>query len=183
VWLLLAALVGIVGIVAFTMGQSNATPAAPTEPVTEFRAPSETPRDRPAQPSYVPTTSLPATPTPEPPVAPSSSDNATAGRHPPLVRPPGSWPRHPGPTPSPAVSQAAPPAAEDGSEGFLTFDSYPWTQVSENGKSLGTTPIVHVAMAPGPHTLTLENPEQSIKKTYSVTIKSGETVSRRLGIK
>jgi len=42
---------------------------------------------------------------------------------------------------------------------------------------------VHVAMAPGPHTLTLENPEQSIKKTYSVTIKSGETVSRRLGIK
>ena len=31
--------------------------------------------------------------------------------------------------------------------------------------------------------LTLENPEQGIKQSYFVTIKSGETTTRRLGLK
>ena len=191
-WLMLAALVGIVGIVAFTMGKGNATPAPAADPVTEFRAPTAPPPDRPAQPSYVPTTP-PTTPAQaEAPIATASAADVPAGRHPSQVRSGGVLPRHPGSTTTPALpsgagtaagSPAAPPAVEDGSEGYLTFDSYPWTQVSENGKSFGTTPIVHVAMAPGAHTLTLENPEQGIKKTYSVTIKSGETVSRRLGLK
>ena len=86
-----------------------------------------------------------------------------------------------GATPAPPPSA---PAAEDESEiGYLTFDTYPWTKVSENGKALGTTPIVHVALTAGPHTLTLENPDQGIKQSYSITIKGGDTVSRRLGLK
>jgi hypothetical protein len=42
---------------------------------------------------------------------------------------------------------------------------------------------VHVSLSPGTHVLTLDNPEQSIHQTYAVTIKSGESVNRRLGLK
>jgi serine/threonine-protein kinase len=55
--------------------------------------------------------------------------------------------------------------------------------VTENGRVLGTTPLVHVALPAGAHTLTLENPEQGIKQSYSVTIKAGDTSSHRLGLK
>jgi serine/threonine-protein kinase len=187
-WLLLAALVGVVAIVAFTMGKSNAPPPASSDGVTEFRAPSDPAAGRAADPAHAATsqasTSPPQTdPTPAPlaadPVAAASAKRQVSARAVAPVKHGGSSPL---PSPPVAANSSATPS-DDGSEGYLTFDSYPWTQVSENGKSLGTTPIVHVALSPGTHTLSLENPEQSIKKSYSVTIKSGETVSRRLGIK
>jgi serine/threonine-protein kinase len=65
----------------------------------------------------------------------------------------------------------------------LTLQTYPFTKVSEGGRVLGTTPLFKVPLPPGPHTLTLENSEQAIKQTYTVNIKSGETVSRNLGLK
>jgi ferredoxin-NADP reductase len=37
-------------------------------------------------------------------------------------------------------------------------------------------------MPAGVHTLSLENAEQGIRRTYSVTIKPGETFTMRLGI-
>jgi hypothetical protein len=40
-----------------------------------------------------------------------------------------------------------------------------------------------MARAPGTHTLQLSNPEQGIDETYRVTIRSGETVTRRLGLR
>jgi hypothetical protein len=45
---------------------------------------------------------------------------------------------------------------------------------------IGTTPLVRVPLAPGVHTLTLENAGENVKKSTTVTIKSGENVSRRL---
>ncbi len=66
--------------------------------------------------------------------------------------------------------------------GYLTFDTYPWSRVSEGGRFLGTTPLLHLAMTPGAHTLSLENAEQGIRRTYSVSIKPGETFTMRLGI-
>ena len=92
--------------------------------------------------------------------------------------PPPSKPAPPAPAPAP------PPAApvETGT-GYLTLDTYPWTRVSENGKPLGVTPLVHIALSAGSHVLTLENPDQGIKQTYPVTVKADETVSRRLGLK
>ncbi|HEU4409302.1 MAG TPA: protein kinase [Polyangiaceae bacterium] len=86
-----------------------------------------------------------------------------------------------GPRPGPRAD-ASPAAAEApaAASGFLTLDTYPWTRVSENGHVLGTTPLVRVPLAPGVHTLTLENAAENIKKTTTVTIKSGEDSSRRL---
>ncbi len=80
------------------------------------------------------------------------------------------------------VPPPAPSPSADKSPGFLTFDTYPWTRVTEGGRLLGTTPLIKISMSPGPHTLVLENPDQGIKKTYSVTIKSGETFAMRLGL-
>jgi serine/threonine-protein kinase len=65
----------------------------------------------------------------------------------------------------------------------LTFDTYPWTRVSEGATQLGTTPLVRVGLSAGTHTLTLDNPDQGIHQTYSVTVKAGEATTKRLGLK
>jgi eukaryotic-like serine/threonine-protein kinase len=86
----------------------------------------------------------------------------------------------------PAATARAPAAASSivlPEPGFLTFDSYPWTRVSEDGRILGDTPLVRRSLPAGVHVLTLDNAEQGIHQTYSVTISSGEMVSRRLGLK
>jgi hypothetical protein len=82
-----------------------------------------------------------------------------------------------------AVRAAVRPAPSADAVGYLTFDTYPWTTVSEDGQPLGITPLVDVALPVGPHTLTLENPGQHMKTTYVVTIKPGDTFRRRLGFK
>lgn len=84
----------------------------------------------------------------------------------------------------PSVGSAKPGSSSASLEpGYLTFDTYPWTRVTENGKVLGTTPLVKVALAPGVHVLTFENEEQAVSHTQSVTIKTGEVTVGRLGLK
>ncbi len=87
-------------------------------------------------------------------------------------------------------SDTTPPAPDTGSEavaaapaaasGFLTLDTLPWTHVSIGGRALGDTPLVHVQVPSGTHTLSLDNPDEGIHRTTVVTVKSGESVSRRL---
>lgn len=79
------------------------------------------------------------------------------------------------------VEPAAPAAT--GEPGFLTLETYPWTKVTEGGRTLGNTPLVRVPLPPGTHNLKLENAEQDINKQLTVVIKSGETMSKRIGIK
>jgi serine/threonine-protein kinase len=144
-----------------------------------------------ARPSVEPV----APPSPEPaavaPVSPFVAAPKPSSSVAPLFALDGPHPRKPpGPTSSPgaqtsplkskaAPAPAFPPPFEPGL-GFLTLDTYPWTQVAENGRLLGTTPLVGVPLSPGTHTLTLENPDQQMRRSYTVTIKSGETVARRL---
>jgi serine/threonine-protein kinase len=87
---------------------------------------------------------------------------------------------------SPGTSQATAPAAaapSPDSLGYVTFDTYPWTRVSEGGTQLGTTPLVHVALPAGTHNLTLDNPDQNIHQTYTLTVKAGESMTKHLGLK
>ncbi len=77
---------------------------------------------------------------------------------------------NPGPA-SPAAGRAT---------GFLTIDTYPWTRVSEGGRLLGDTPLIRLPLTPGPHTLSLENAGENVHQTTVVTVKAGETTSRRL---
>jgi len=67
-------------------------------------------------------------------------------------------------------------------DGFLSLDTIPRTVVSESGVTLGWAPIVHVALAPGTHTLSFGDARQGIRETFSVAIESGETVSLTLGL-
>ena len=99
--------------------------------------------------------------------------------------------RNPSPAAPPKTVTAAhppppppPPPAEDKDPGFLTINVYPWAKVSEGGRVIcAATPCNKISLSPGSHTLTLENPEQGMKQSTTVTIKSGETTIRAIGFK
>lgn len=76
------------------------------------------------------------------------------------------------------------PAPEKEEPGFVTLSSYPWSKVTEGGRVIcPATPCNRVPLSPGTHTLVFENSEQGLKQTTTVTIKSGETVGKNLGLK
>jgi len=87
--------------------------------------------------------------------------------------------------PSVARPQALNPSSssETKRQGFLTFDTYPWTNVSEGGRPLGVTPLNRVPLSAGPHTLLVENPEHGISETHVVTITAGEVTRGRLSLR
>jgi len=175
-WLLFAATIGILALVALGVRKDGSPSSVVTATTAAATAvPSPDPVAATVPPPLPVTPPIPASaavPAPAPPPAPIQPIARTTDPHPRHV-PTTSRPQPPPPAP-------APPAEEPG---YLTFDTYPWTKVSENGRALGTTPLVHISLTAGPHTLTLENPDQGIKQTYSVTIKSGDTASHRLGLK
>lgn len=119
----------------------------------------------------------PESPKPEPP-KPEAPKVAAAPAAPQVQR----WNPSPAPAPQPPPSPtpAATAPAKDDEQGFLTLDTYPWTRVSLNGRVLGNTPLVRVALPAGTHVLTLENPQDNVKQTTTVVIKPNETVSKRL---
>ena len=84
---------------------------------------------------------------------------------------------------APTKSAASASAVPDAGTGYLTLDTYPWSRVSENGRVLGVTPLVHVPLSAGSHVLTLENPDQGLKQDYPISLKADEAISRRLGLK
>ncbi|NOU27545.1 MAG: protein kinase, partial [Polyangiaceae bacterium] len=88
------------------------------------------------------------------------------------------------PAPAAATSVAdvkpEPSAAPPREPGFLTIDTYPWTRVTEGGRVIGNTPVVRASLSPGTHVISLDNPAENVHQTTTVTIKSGELVSRRL---
>jgi serine/threonine-protein kinase len=65
----------------------------------------------------------------------------------------------------------------------LTLDTMPWSRVSVSGRSLGITPVIRAKLPAGTHVVNLQNPEQGITTSYRVTIRSGQTTSKRLGLR
>jgi serine/threonine-protein kinase len=87
------------------------------------------------------------------------------------------------PTPPPTTESTPPAQVEPRGPGFLSLVTSPWTNVTLDGRALGETPLVRVSLPAGNHTLRLRNPEAGIDETYEVTIRPGETTSRRLGLR
>jgi serine/threonine-protein kinase len=90
----------------------------------------------------------------------------------------------PAPAPAPQRAPAPPPAnpppataggGEAGGEAFLNINSIPPSTCVLDGKSLGTTPKVHISVSPGTHTVKFVNADQGLTKTISVTVGAGET--------
>jgi len=82
---------------------------------------------------------------------------------------------------APAALSATKPTGP-ASFGFLTIDTSPWSVVSVGGRVLGQTPLISVRLPSGPQILSLRNPELGIETSYPITIESGKTTVRRLGI-
>jgi len=86
------------------------------------------------------------------------------------------------PAPSASIAPSATKADATPSFGFLTIDTSPWALVSVGGKVLGQTPLIGVKLPSGTQVLSLKNPELGIETSYPVTIESGKTTVRRIGI-
>jgi len=146
--------------------------AAPTTPPT------------PTAVAPVPTTSTAITAT-TPPPAPEPPRDVTVRRAPPQpAAPPArvapATPAVAAPPPTTKSADGPPPSSAVEAPGFLTIDTYPWTKVSVDGRPVGSTPVVRVSLPPGTHTVVMENPGENVRESTTVTIKSGETVSKRL---
>ncbi len=115
------------------------------------------------------------------PAVPASPGSPAAAR-PAAATPAGKPRKEPGSAApeQPTKTAETPKSAASTESGLLSLDSYPWTKVSENGRVLGTTPLLKLALPAGVHTLTLENSAENIRETVVVTIKPGETTSKRL---
>ena len=154
-----------------------------TAPGTATGAPADTTANG-ATTTPSPVTDPATTPAPPSTGASGGTSSATAattakgGRPPPTPAAPKTvTATHPTPPPPP-------PPAEDKDPGFLTINVYPWAKVSEGGRVLcAATPCNKVPLSAGSHTLTLENPDQGMKQSISVVIKSGETTTRAIGLK
>jgi hypothetical protein len=76
----------------------------------------------------------------------------------------------------PKVAEAPKEKPAGAGEGYLRIGSKPWTKISVDGKDTGlTTPQTHLKLSAGNHKVTLTNPQFSIKETFTVEIKGGET--------
>jgi serine/threonine-protein kinase len=84
------------------------------------------------------------------------------------------------PTTTTAPTSTKPKVAP--SFGYLTIDTSPWSQVSVGGKILGQTPLIGVKLPSGSQVLSLKNLELGIETSYPITIESGKTTVRRIGI-
>ncbi len=141
------------------------TTATPTSTVTD--EPTATPSATTSPPTATTTAPTP-TPTPTTKTAPTS--------HHPI------GPKTPATSQKQTSQQPTPPPEQE--PGFLTVSSYPWAKVTEGGRVIcPVTPCSKVQMTPGTHTLTFENEGQSLKAVVSVTIKSGETATKNVGLK
>jgi serine/threonine-protein kinase len=77
----------------------------------------------------------------------------------------------------PAEKEAAGESAGEGggAEAFLTMNSIPPSTCFLDGKSLGSTPKVHVTVKPGSHTVKFVDADDGLTKTLSVSVGAGET--------
>jgi serine/threonine-protein kinase len=82
-------------------------------------------------------------------------------------------------TERPPVEKAAP--AEKEEPGFLTIVCNPYCdEVIDQGRSLGQSPVVHLAVKPGQHRITLKKDGQS--KVISLIVVSGQVTAQRISM-
>lgn len=87
-----------------------------------------------------------------------------------------------GSTPTPTASATAEEASSN-EPGTLVVSVSPWADVSVDGRSVGTTPLAPISLAPGPHSVILRNSELGASRSMSVTIKPGKPSSIRVDLR
>jgi hypothetical protein len=74
---------------------------------------------------------------------------------------------------SPTSGEVA-PVDHDQGPATLRINATPWANVEIDGRLVGPTPLVHVEVAPGEHTIVLTNPVLSRSRTTRVEVRAGE---------
>jgi hypothetical protein len=103
-----------------------------------------------------------------------------------MSAPPTYAPFQPAPAPAPApapvrreapVQQSAPAneGGGGGGEAYLNINSIPPSTCFLDGRSLGSTPKVHVSVKPGSHTVKFVDSDDGLTKSVTVSVGSGET--------
>jgi len=84
----------------------------------------------------------------------------------------------PAPVPSPPPTSLerpdTQPAIEDQEPATLRINAIPWANVELDGRALGPTPLTHVELAPGSHTILLTNPVLGRSRTERLEVQAGE---------
>jgi hypothetical protein len=77
-----------------------------------------------------------------------------------------------------APRPVAGPPRVTGASGTLRLNSRPWSQVYVDGRLIGNTPQMNVALSPGSHSVKLVNPQLSMSKTFKVKIQNGKVTTK-----
>ncbi|MDC3955028.1 serine/threonine protein kinase [Polyangium jinanense] len=149
---------------AVTSASPSAITPAPTETIAA--APSTTAPD--AQPTTTSTGAPSATPT-------ATVAQGTGGRFDPKRTAQGST--------AASTASAAAEEANSNEPGTLVVSVSPWADVTVDGRSVGTTPLAPISLAPGPHSVVLRNSELGASRSLSVTIKPGKPSSVRVDLR
>ncbi len=81
----------------------------------------------------------------------------------------------PAPRPAPQAQSGGDTGGGGGGEAFLNINSIPPSTCILDGKSLGSTPRIHVSVKPGSHTVKFVDSDDGLSKTIFVNVGSGET--------
>jgi len=100
---------------------------------------------------------------------PGAQPPAAAPYYPPAPSP------GPAPRPAPAPVAQAPAPSGEGGEGFLNINSIPPSTCYLDGRSLGSTPKVHISVKPGSHTVKFVDSDDGLTKSIFVSVGAGET--------
>jgi hypothetical protein len=85
----------------------------------------------------------------------------------------------------PAAMQAAAPApsaSAGGRTGILRINSRPWAQILVDGRLMGNTPQPNLQLSAGSHKVQLVNQPMGLSKTFSITVKAGEVVTKVMNL-
>jgi hypothetical protein len=86
----------------------------------------------------------------------------------------------------PPAMQAAAPApsagAAGGRTGILRINSRPWAQIIVDGRLVGNTPQPNLQLSAGNHKVQLVNQQMGLSKSFSVTVKAGEVVTKVMNL-
>jgi hypothetical protein len=77
-----------------------------------------------------------------------------------------------------AAAMAVAPSSDASRTGVLRINSRPWSQVYVDGRPIGATPQTAIELQPGRHRVELISDEFDMKRTLTVKVRAGETITR-----
>jgi hypothetical protein len=65
---------------------------------------------------------------------------------------------------------------------MLRINTRPWSQVFIDNRLVGNTPLMGIPIPSGKHNVTLVNPTFGMRKSMSVSVRPGETITKIIAL-